>query len=155
MNERVLRDREAYENLPVAVFIANARGELEWVNSHWYRATGVTPSETLGEAWALMVHPDDIEELVWRWTRAIDTGAPFVAMARTRYANDTYRWHLSQARLVESDAGEPYWLGLSQDLSGVAFDRVALAEADKRADREASEAKSAVAVREGDRLRDR
>ena len=125
MSERVVRDREAFERLPVGVFTIGDDGKIDWVSANWYAETGMIPADTLGEAWIFVLHPDDVEATVWRWTVAMETGEPFVATVRTRVADGSYRWYLSQARLVRDENDEPYWLGTTQDLTLVAPDRLA------------------------------
>jgi PAS domain S-box-containing protein len=45
--------------LPVGIFQANPRGELQYVNARWCRLAGQSPAEALGRGWLQSVHPED------------------------------------------------------------------------------------------------
>ncbi len=112
--------RAALELLPVIAFTASEQGAIDWVSERWYDATGIHRDAVLGEAWARVVHPDDIEEVVWRWTRALDTGTPWEATPRVRHADGTYHLYFTRAERVANAPGGPLWIGTTIELPALA-----------------------------------
>ncbi len=110
------QQRAILDALPIIAFTATALGSIDWVSKRWYEISGVDPVETLGEAWVSVVHPDDVETTVWRWTLAIDRAEPFVAMIRSRRADGEYVWLLTRAHRVV-DEEDIYWIGTSDEIA--------------------------------------
>ena len=108
--------RDALDMLPIVAFTATAEGQIDWVNRRWYEATGIERDAVLGEAWIAVVHPEDAEEVVWQWTRAIDAGTPCELSARVRGADGRYRRFYSRAEPLGDD-GNRRWIGTSVDIS--------------------------------------
>ncbi len=117
--------RAALELLPVIAFTATEHGTIDWVSERWYDATGISRDAVLGEAWAHVVHPEDIEEVVWRWTRALDTGNPWEATPRVRHADGTYHWFYTRAERVTNAGGGTFWIGTTIDLSALPWRKMA------------------------------
>ncbi|GAC1427245.1 MAG: hypothetical protein NVSMB5_22030 [Candidatus Velthaea sp.] len=113
------------ELLPLIVFITTDEGELTWVSDRWYQATGISRDALLGDAWAKVVHPDDIEQVIFLWTRAFDAGTPFEATPRVRHADGTYHLYFSRAERMQDTLGSTLWVGTTIDLSSVSWERLA------------------------------
>ena len=111
--------REALASLPVITFTATADGRIDWVSERWYEATGISREAVLGEAWVRVVHPDDIEHVVWLWTRSLDQGTPWEATPRVRHADGAYRLWYTRAELHAPAGADPIWIGTTIELSGV------------------------------------
>jgi PAS domain S-box-containing protein len=122
--------RAALELLPVIAFTATEQGAIDWVSERWYEATGISREAVLGEAWVHVVHPEDIEQVVWRWTRALDTGRPWEATPRVRHADGTYHWYFTRAERVENAASAPFWIGTTIDLSALPWRKIASLDAE-------------------------
>ena len=106
------------DTLPVIVWTANPNGELDYYNRQWEIYTGYTVEETKGWGWALVLHPDDLQSCIDKWTRAITSGEPYEIEYRfKRAADDTYRWHLGRAVPFRNEAGTIIkWLGTGIDI---------------------------------------
>jgi PAS domain-containing protein len=70
----------------------------------------------LGEAWVHIVHPDDVERVVWLWTRALDEGIPWEATPRVRHADGTYHLWFTRAERVR-DEQATFWIGTTIELT--------------------------------------
>ena len=119
-----LQWRAVLDALPGITFTASLEGNIEWVCAHWYAVTGTSREEVLGEAWTRIIHPDDIEMMVWHWTRAIDRGTPFQAAVRVRFADGRYRWLVSSARREAGLPGGACWVGMAWDLTTIDWSRL-------------------------------
>jgi PAS domain S-box-containing protein len=128
--------RTVLQSLPVITFTATADGAIDWVSDRWYEATGIPHDAVLGDSWAAIVHPDDVEQVVWLWTHALDTGSPWEATPRIRHADGTYRWWFTRAERVEDVPGGPMWIGTTVELSAVPWKRIAALETSPEPDSE-------------------
>jgi len=117
--------RAALQALPLSTFTATADGRIDWVSDRWYDATGIARDAVLGEAWVHVVHPEDIEQVVWLWTRALESGTPWEATPRVRHADGNYRQWFTRAELFTPAAGTPVWIGTTVELPAVPLTKTA------------------------------
>ena len=106
------------DTLPVIVWTANPNGELDYYNRQWEIYTGYTVEETKGWGWAPVLHPDDLQSCIDKWTRAITSGEPYEIEYRFKRAADgTYRWHLGRAVPFRNESGTILkWFGTGTDI---------------------------------------
>jgi len=91
-------------------------GNLNWFNSRVYEFSGAVAGELDGEAWARIVHPDDIDEAADRWAAALASGEPYEAEFRLRRADGVYRWHIARAVALRADGLIVSWIGTNTDI---------------------------------------
>lgn len=115
------------EALPQIVWTADPSGWLDYYNTRWFEYTGLTLEQTQGWGWGPVLHPDDLQKCVDRWTEAFTTGVPYEIQYRFRRASDgVYRWHLGRALPVRGAKGEILkWIGTCTDI----HDQIEAAEA--------------------------
>ncbi len=111
-------ERALANGLPQIVWTSDARGHLEWVNDRWFDLTGLSERETRSAPFALeATHPDDREELVRRWRRALETCEPTEIESRIRNTRGEHRWHLARVAPVRDTHGDVVrWLGAAFDI---------------------------------------
>ena len=103
--------------MPQLIWIGDASGNLYYFNQSVYQYTRLAAEQVDKDNWLEQLHPDDREESVRRWTRAIQTGEDFLMENRFRRHDGVYRWHLSRAipqRDCEGNIG--MWVGTSTDI---------------------------------------
>jgi PAS domain S-box-containing protein len=110
--------RSLAEAIPQIVWTATPDGSLDYYNQQWFDYTGMTLAETQGWGWAPVLHPDDLENCIARWSEAVRTGADYEVEYRFKRACDgAYRWHLGRARPVRDPAGSIVkWFGTCTDI---------------------------------------
>ncbi len=54
-----LRFRLLSESSPVGVYEADPQGMCQYTNTRWQKLFGLSPEQSLGDAWRPLVHPDD------------------------------------------------------------------------------------------------
>ena len=115
-SERQLR--ALVDAIPLIVWTANPNGELDYYNRQWEIYTGLTAAETQGWGWAPVIHPDDLQPCIDRWTQAFTTGEPYEIEYRFKRASDgTFRWHLGRAIPFRNESGQiTKWLGTGTDI---------------------------------------
>ena len=94
------------ESIPQIVWRTTADGWADYYNARWFAYTELTRGESFGWGWERVLHPDDVDLCMERWTNAIASGEPFEMEYRLRRAADgTYRWHLARAVPVLGERG--------------------------------------------------
>lgn len=79
--------------------------------------TGHSEGELYGSAWAQVVHPDDLEMAVAKWTAAIHDGIAYETEFRIRKADGSYCWHIVRASPLRTDEGTlTGWVGTNTDI---------------------------------------
>ena len=121
--EQELRDSERRyrflaDTMPQIVWTARPDGELDYFNRRWFDYTGMTFEQTRGWGWELVLHPDDLQDCLDRWTHALRTGECYEIEHRFKRAADgADRWHLGRAEPMRDEAGAiVQWVGTSTDI---------------------------------------
>ncbi|MEJ7597568.1 MAG: PAS domain-containing protein [Kofleriaceae bacterium] len=104
--------------IPQIVWTAEPDGNLDYYNQHWFDYTGMTLEQTQGWGWQPVLHPDDVQTCIDRWSEAVRTGNPYEVEYRFKRASDgTYRWHLGRALPVRGADGKiQKWFGTCTDI---------------------------------------
>ncbi|MCA1596224.1 MAG: PAS domain S-box protein [Chloroflexi bacterium] len=104
--------------MPHMVWTARPDGELDYYNQRWFDYTGTTLVETLGQGWAMLMHPADLQKWTDLWTKSITTGRSLESEYRFKRAADSvYRWHLARAAPIRNSDGQiTRWIGTCTDI---------------------------------------
>jgi PAS domain S-box-containing protein len=118
LRESEQRYRFLADAMPQIVWTAQPDGGLDYYNQRWYDYTGMTFEQTKDWGWQLVLHPDDLQLCLERWTKAFQTGESYEIEYRFKKAADgTYRWHLSRALPMRNSDGEiVLWVGACTDI---------------------------------------
>lgn len=82
------------DDLPVMVWMADARGDQVWSNSEWAEFVGRSKEQEVGAGWRQAVHPDDLEALTHARLAAIRSQVRSKLEYRVRRHDGQYRWIL-------------------------------------------------------------
>jgi two-component system sensor histidine kinase/response regulator len=112
------RYRFLADAMPQIVWTAKPDGNLDYYNKRWFDYTGMTIEQTKGWGWKHVIHPDDLQNCVERWTKAFTTGCDYEVEYRFKRALDgAYRWHLGRAFALRNDENQiVQWVGTSTDI---------------------------------------
>ncbi len=112
------RFRALADAMPQIVWTANPDGRLDYYNQRWFDYTGLTLAQTEGWGWQPVLHPDDVQRCVERWSAAVASGEPYEIEYRFRRGADgAYRWHLGRALPVHDALGQIVkWFGTCTDI---------------------------------------
>jgi PAS domain S-box-containing protein len=104
--------------MPQIVWTAKPDGNLDYSNRRWFDYTGMTIEETKDWGWKRVVHPDDVQNCIERWTKAFTTACDYEIEYRFKRAADgAYRWHLGRAFPLRNQSGEVVqWVGTCTDI---------------------------------------
>ncbi|MDP5338217.1 MAG: PAS domain S-box protein, partial [Nodularia sp. (in: cyanobacteria)] len=118
------RFRFLAESIPQQVWIANANGELEYVNQRTVDYFVCSSEQLIGLGWQQWIHPDDLPNTLSGWQESLRTGQSHEAEFRClRGSDQTYRWHLIRALPMRNEQGKIVnWFGTNTDID----DRVSI-----------------------------
>jgi PAS domain S-box-containing protein len=112
------RYRALIELSPQVIWMADAAGNITYTNRFWHQYSGLTYQQTVKEGGLSVVHPEDAENMVSNWRKAVREAIPFDNEARFRRASDgQYRWQLTRALPLKNEEGHVLrWVGISIDI---------------------------------------
>jgi len=121
------------EAMPNHVWTARPSGMLDWFNSRVYEYTGASQGSLDGDGWAAVVHPDDLDEAVRRWTEAIAGGMAYKTEFRLKRNDGVYCWHIARAVPIRDEAGKiVQWIGTNTDIDDQKRIEQALTDSERR-----------------------
>lgn len=111
------RYRQLGEGIFHQVWTAEPDGKLDYVNARTMEYFDRTSAELVGEEWQNVVHPDDLEECLRRWSNAIATGEFYEMEFRLRRHDGEYRWFKARANPDYDTRGRIIkWFGTNTDI---------------------------------------
>ena len=109
--------RELAESIPQVVWMVQPDGFPVYFNRRWQDQFGNSAMRPLAGHWEELVHPEEREPAMARWTRCLQTGEPYRMERRLRVSNGEYRWFLARAIPVRDDQGRiTRWFGTCTDI---------------------------------------
>lgn len=111
------RFRTWAQAMPNQVWSADSAGQLTWFNEQVYAYSGAKQGELDGEAWAAIVHTEDVLHAAQRWQECVASGSTYEIEFRVRRHDGEYRWHLVRALPISDDENKVYsWIGTNTDI---------------------------------------
>lgn len=111
------RYRQLGEGILHQIWTARPDGLLDYVNRRTLEYFDRTREEMIGDGWRHMVHPDDLDESLKRWTTALKTGESYETEFRLRRHDGQYRWHVAKATAGRDSFGNiNKWFGTNTDI---------------------------------------
>ncbi len=104
------------ESMPQQVWTADADGALDYVNTVTQQYFGRTAGFITGSGWQHFIHPDDIDQCIGLWSRAIATSELYQVEFRLQRNDGAYHWHLSRALPLKNNEKIIKWLGTNTDI---------------------------------------
>jgi PAS domain S-box-containing protein len=119
------------EAMPAFVWTARPDGTVEYANERLSEYSGRSFAQNKDWGWQEILHPDDIQNCLKRWTESLQSGNPYQVEYRIRRASDgAYRWHLGRAVPMRSEEGKVlHWVGTSIDIEDQKSAEAALRQA--------------------------
>ena len=90
------RERELYfqtmaDAIPEIIWTADPNGMDDFFNQRCFDYTGLTLEQLRGASWQAIIHPDDLEGCLAKWTSALQTGNPYDVEYRLRGKDGGFR----------------------------------------------------------------
>ncbi len=132
LRESEARFRTITNAMPQIVWTALVDGYHDYYNQQWYDFTGVAQGASDGQGWLELLHPEDREQALQRWTPSLTTGEPYENQYRLRHHSGQYRWTLARALPVRDDEGAIVrWMGTCTDMHEQKLAQEALLQSDQ------------------------
>lgn len=96
---------------PTMQWTARPDGSAEFFNARVLEYTGRSQAQLEGWGWRDVVHPDDWERCLARWTKAFGKGQPYEVEYRLRRRDGRYLWHLGTAMPQREGGRILRWFG--------------------------------------------
>ena len=80
------------QELPIGVYELDADARFVYVNERWSELTGVDHDSAVGEEWASVVHPEDLDRVGSEWFRSLAEDRPFSLEFRYVRADGSPVW---------------------------------------------------------------
>src|SRR5947209_7616765 len=92
-------------------------GSKEYLNKRWYHYTGLSLEEGQGWGWKVVVHPEDLDQLVQEWLAIMESRKPGELETRIRRYDGVYRWFLIRVvPLLDEQGNVVKWFGSNTDI---------------------------------------
>jgi len=106
------------DSVPQIIWTGLPSGGLDYYNKAWFDYTGLTPEQSKDWGWEAIIHPEDLQGCIERWTHSFTTGENYEIEYRFKRASDgSYRWHLGRALPMRNEKGEiVQWVGSCTDI---------------------------------------
>jgi PAS domain S-box-containing protein len=133
LRESQRESRLIVDNIPGAVALLSATGDVEVVNRQLLEYFGQTLEELRQWGTNGTVHPEDLPHVAEVFTRSIESGSPYTIAQRFRRSDGAYRWFENSGFPLRDDAGRIVrWCVLLTDID----ERKQAEDALKRSERE-------------------
>ena len=116
LKEREDQFRTMAQAMPNQVWTALPDGKLNWFNQKIYDYSGLSYDDLVGDQWAHIIHPDDLEKTATAWSHAVETGENYETQFRIRRHDGLYHWHIIRALPVKTKDGLVRWVGTNTDI---------------------------------------
>lgn len=132
LREDRIRFNQLAEGLPQLAWTCLPNGECDFLNRRWCEYTGIGLQAQLGYEWLKQVHPDDRDNVMQGWLKAVETGDEMYSVFRIRRYDNVYRWFDARATPQKNDSGEIIrWLGSNTDITDIELTRQALTNSEQ------------------------
>lgn len=98
--------RTLADSSPTMIWVTDAKGRIEFVNSAYCEFLGVTVEKVKQEGWEPLIHAEDAHQYVSAYYEALRDAKPFRAEARVRRVDGEWRWVDSKGLPRLSASGE-------------------------------------------------
>ncbi|WP_158258186.1 PAS domain S-box protein [Rhodopila globiformis] len=138
LTEEALREKEEHYRHLVELgaqipWTAAPDGTVLEVGRRLQALSGVTPDETIGTAWARLVHPDDHTRTMEAWSRSLRSGAPLDIEYRVCLPNGAVEWlRIRAAPRFDDDGRILRWYGTAENVNERRATQEALRESEAR-----------------------
>ncbi|MGI3777254.1 MAG: response regulator [Janthinobacterium lividum] len=119
------RFRAIANTMPQLSWMTDASGRITWFNDRWHAYTGTTPEQMAASGWTVVHHPDHVERVERTLGASVASGAAWEDTFPLRAADGSYRWFLSRALPIRTEAGGDDggsvigWFGTATDITAL------------------------------------
>jgi formate hydrogenlyase transcriptional activator len=114
------RNRMMLDAIPTLAWCNLPDGSNAFLNQRWHDYTGLTPEESKGGGWKVVIHPEDTGVLLDKWRAVLNSGDSGEIEARLRRYDAEYRWFLLRIEPFRDEQGNIVrWYGTGADIENL------------------------------------
>jgi formate hydrogenlyase transcriptional activator len=115
--QEATRLQTVIDTVPSFLWTSFPDGSKEYLNKRWCEYTGLTLEQGKGWGWKVVVHPDDLDQLVREWRALLDAPKPGELETRIRRCDGEYRWFLIRViSQFDVEGNVVRWFGSNTDI---------------------------------------
>ena len=121
--EEQLRQSETWfrslcEASPVGIYLSDAQGNCGYANPRWQEIYGTTLADSLGDAWARSIDPEDRSTVMRHWQTQAQTGQGYEQQFRIHTPQGILRWvHTHAQPILADDGAVSGYVGIVEDIT--------------------------------------
>jgi len=111
--------REMVEHANDIIYTLSPDGVLTYVSPNWTEILGHETDEVIGTNFVPFVHPDDLDACFVFLKSVFETGERKGPIEyRVKHKDGAYRYHTSNAALIDAPDGSKVYVGIAHDITG-------------------------------------
>jgi formate hydrogenlyase transcriptional activator len=115
--QEAARLQAVIDTVPSFLWTSLPDGSKEYLNKRWYEYTGLTSEQGKGWGWKVVVHPDDVDQLIREWLALVEARKPGELETRIRRHDGEYRWFLIRVvPQLDAEGNLVRWFGSNTDI---------------------------------------
>src|SRR6266446_1224528 len=117
LGQEAARLQTVIDTVPSFLWTSLPDGSKEYLNKRWYEYTGLSLEQGKGWGWKVVVHPDDLDQLVREWRALLDAPKPGELETRIWRYDGEYRWFLIRVvPQLDAEGNVVRWFGSNTDI---------------------------------------
>src|SRR6266446_6600333 len=117
LGQEAARLQTVIDTVPSFLWTSFPDGSKEYLNKRWYEYTGLTLEQGKGWGWKVVVHPDDLDQLVREWRALLNAPKPGELQTRIRRYDGEFRWFLIRVvPQLDAEGNVVRWFGSNTDI---------------------------------------
>jgi formate hydrogenlyase transcriptional activator len=138
--------------IPTVAWRAEPDGSINYFNQRWHDYTGLSPQESHGWGWTVIIHPEDKQRAMDKWLlQVLPSRKPAEIVARLRRFDGEYRWFIVRVEPFFDESGNLiHWYGTDNDIDDLERAQVQLRKDEQELRRMIDAIPQAILVRRPD-----
>jgi formate hydrogenlyase transcriptional activator len=138
--------------IPTVAWRGEPDGSINYFNRRWHEYTGLSPAESHGWGWTVIIHPEDKQAAMDKWLlQVLPSRKAAEIVARLRRFDGEYRWFLVRVEPFFDESGNLiHWYGTETDIDELKQAQVRLRQDEQELRRMTDAIPQAIVVKEPD-----
>ena len=104
--------------IPTVAWRGEPDGSINYFNQRWHEYTGLSPEESHGWGWTVIIHPEDKQRAMDQWLlQVLPSRKAAEIVARLRRFDGEYRWFMVRVEPFFDESGSViHWYGAETDI---------------------------------------
>ena len=104
--------------IPTVAWRGEPDGSINYFNRRWHEYTGLSPEESHGWGWTVIIHPEDKQRAMDQWLlQVLPSRKAAEIVARLRRFDGEYRWFMVRVEPFFDESGNViHWYGAETDI---------------------------------------